>query len=106
MEANFEKRKKTLGAAVIAHHQQMQDTNKSKGITIYPVTAKNPSEEKYRLLKLTKPKVLEILVSYNVGTLKDLKTLRLKPESEIDNNCLISKLFALWLEHPEATEPV
>ena len=92
-------------AAVIAHHQHMQDTNKSQGITIYPIAVKNPSEERYRSLKRTKPKVLEILVSYNVGALKDLKTLRLKPESDIDNNCLISKLFALWLEHPEATAP-
>ena len=109
MTANLIRRKNPISHTVINVHHRQQDDNKSKGITSYPVIQKNVSEEKLKSLKLSKQQVIDILLSYNVGTLKDLKALRLKPatsHNEENIPCLTNKLFDLWNEYPEATEPL
>ena len=104
MTKNLGKRKKTIGFAQIFPHQQLQDSNKSKGIPTYPVAPKDPFEEK--LKTMNKADIIAILLSYGKGSLKDLKALRLKPINDADHNCLKTKLFSLWIEHPEATIPL
>ena len=90
-------------------HQLLQDRSKANGITAYPEVPKEPNKVRLQTLGLKKQDIIDILVSYNgvqYQALYKKLNLKSKPNEAQDSDCLINRLFALWILHPEATTPL